>query len=119
MEAMMWDSGISRKRLLQNIALLWTLRCIPEEPKENILSFDNESAYRLTAQRESEIVSNLAFLSATVDDYTKIMAICIEEGDNGEAITIRIASNTGDLSRVQSGFMRLGGILEQAARRGW
>jgi hypothetical protein len=118
METMMWDSGISRKRLLQNITLLWTLRRIPEKPSENLLSSDNESTHRLTAKRENEIVGNLAFLSATNDDHLKVMAVCIEEDDTGEAITIRIASNSGDLSEVVNGFKRLGGVLEQAARRG-
>lgn len=114
----MWDSGISRKRLLQNITLLWTLRRIPEKPTENILSSDNDTTYRLTAKRENEIVGNLAFLSATIDDHLKVMAVCVEEDDTGEAVTIRIASNTGDLSEVVNGFKRLGVILEQTAQRG-
>lgn len=114
----MWDSGISRKRLLQNITLLWTLKKVLERPSENILSSDKGSTHRLTIERENEIVGNLAFLSATTDDILKVMAVCVEEDHNGEAITIRIASNTGDLSEVATGFNRLAGVLEQAAQRG-
>jgi hypothetical protein len=46
------------------------------------------------------------------------MAVCIDEDESSEAITIRVASNTGDLSEVVTGLKRLGRILEQAARRG-
>jgi len=114
----MWDSGITRKRLLQNITLLWTLKNVLERPSENIVSSGTESPHRLSLERENEIVSNLAFLSATTDDILKVMAVCVEEDDSGEAITIRIASNTGDLSAVVEGFNRLAGVLELAARRG-
>jgi hypothetical protein len=34
-------------------------------------------------------------------------------------ITIRVAANTGDLSAVTTGFVRLARALEHAARRGW
>jgi hypothetical protein len=46
------------------------------------------------------------------------MAVCIEEHLNGEGLTIRIASNTGDLLAVTTGFILLIKTLEQAARRG-
>jgi hypothetical protein len=46
------------------------------------------------------------------------MAVCVEEDDSGEAVTIRIASNTGNLSELVKGFSRLAKVLEQAARRG-
>jgi len=36
----------------------------------------------------------------------------------GEAITIRVASNTGDLAEIVTGFETIGRILELAARRG-
>jgi hypothetical protein len=118
METMMWDSGVSRKRLLQNITLLWTLNQIPETPRENQLVSGTDRTHRLTVERENEIVANLAFLSATTKDYLKVMAVCVEEDDSGEAVTIRIASNTGNLSELVKGFSRLAKVLEQAARRG-
>jgi len=114
----MWDSGISRKRLIENIALLWTLSQVPENPKENHLVSGTNKTHRLTLERENEIVGNLAFLSATTDDNQKVMAVCVEEDESGEAITIRVASNTGDLAEIAKGFETLGRILEQAARRG-
>ncbi len=114
----MWGSGISRMRLMQNIILLWTLSPIPEKPKENNLISNIATPHRLAVERENEIVGHLAFLSATTDDSLKVMAVCVDEDESGEAITIRVASNTGDLSEVVTGLKRLGRILEQAARRG-
>ncbi len=114
----MWDSAISRKRLMQNIALLEVLNRVPEKPKENLLISNNNSPHRLTLERENEIVGNLAFLSATTDNILKVMAICIEEDQGTDAITIRVASNTGDLTEVVTGFEALARILERAARRG-
>jgi len=72
----MWDSEISRKRLIQNIALLSTVNQIPEKPKENHLVSENHDTHRLTLERENDIVGNLAFQSATTDDNLKIMAVC-------------------------------------------
>ena len=118
MEATIWDSGVSRERLLQNITLLWTLNQIPEKPRENHLASRTDTTHRLTVERENEIVANLAFLSAITKDYLKAMAVCIEEDESGRAITIRVASNTGDLLELVTGFSKLARVLEQAARRG-
>jgi hypothetical protein len=104
--------------LMQNATLLWMLSQIPGKPKENKLIFDIATPYPLAVKRQNEIVGYLAFLSATTDDNLKVMAVCVDEDENGEAITIRVASNTGDLSEVVAGLKRLGRILEQAARRG-
>lgn len=114
----MWDSGITQKRLMQNIALLRTLNQIPEKPKENDLISDVHASHRLTLERENEIVGNLAFLSSTTDDILRVTAVCVEEGDSGEDIIIRVASNTGDLTEVVVGFGRLARVLEESARRG-
>jgi hypothetical protein len=46
------------------------------------------------------------------------MTVCVEEGPNGREATIRIASNTGDLTAATSGMRMLANVLEQAARRG-
>ena len=64
-----------------------------------------DSHHCLNPSRENEIASNLAFLSATSDNSLKVMAVCVEEHFNGKGITIRVASNTGDLSTVTSGFL--------------
>jgi hypothetical protein len=45
------------------------------------------------------------------------MAVCVEERLDGKGSTIRIASNTGDLTALTSGMRTLANALELAARR--
>jgi hypothetical protein len=84
----------------------------------NVLALDLELTRHLSVERENEIASNLAFLSATSDDSQKVMAACVEEHPDGKGITIRIASNSEDLSEVTNDFQMLATVLEQAAQRG-
>lgn len=106
---------------MEAITLLYMLDQIPESPKDNpqpqelsILS----SLYQLPFQREKEIVDNLAFLSATTNDSTRVMAVCLEEARDHNHCTIRLTSNTGDLDEVVCGFKLMARILERAASRG-
>jgi hypothetical protein len=117
-ETTMWGGVVTRSQFQQTISNLWELNEVPEVPVENLVVLEEDSTRRLSIAREKEIASNLAFLSATSDNSLKVMAVCVEENNNGEGVTIRIASNTGDLSAVTSGFTMLATILEQAARRG-
>lgn len=116
----MWGSQVTRQQLQQAISRLHTLNMIPEPAKVNSTASVSHSAqHRLSSIREIEIASNLAFLSAISDDNQRVMAVCVEESNCGDEITIRLASNTGDLRAVTSEFKKLVGILEQASRRGW
>ena len=118
MEATMWGGAITRPQLQQTISHLRKLDELPEVPSENLAVPEADQKRHLSISREKEIASNLAFLSATSDESLKVMAVCVEEHCNGEGITIRVASNTGDLSAVMRELMTLAKILEQAARRG-
>lgn len=118
MEATMWGGATTRSKLLNSIASLGEVSRVPEAPIENTIGSRLDSNRCLSFPREREIASNLAFLSATSDNYLKVMAVCVEEHSNGEGLTIRIASNTGDLSAIRDGFSELAMILEKAARRG-
>jgi hypothetical protein len=115
----LWGSKITRAQLQQSISNLRQLDELPEIPRENLVNLEIDSTRQLSVVREKEIACNLAFLSATSDDSLKVMAVCVEEHCNGRGITIRVASNTGDLSAVTTGFVRLARALEHAARRGW
>jgi hypothetical protein len=68
--------------------------------------------------QERKIASNLAFLSATLDDCLKVIAICVEEHRNGKGITIQVALNTRDLLAVTKGFVKLARVLEYATQQG-
>jgi hypothetical protein len=104
--------------LQQSISNLQQLDKLPEIPRENLVNLDIDPTRQLSVVREREIASNLAFLSATSDDSLKVMAICVKEHRNRKGITIRVASNTGDLSAVTRGFVKLARVLEYTARRG-
>ena len=59
---------------------------------------------KLTIERETEIVDNLAFLSTSTDDPNRVMAVCLEEDPGHYRLVIRMASNTGILDEVEEGF---------------
>ncbi|KFY42047.1 hypothetical protein V494_02643 [Pseudogymnoascus sp. VKM F-4513 (FW-928)] len=113
----MWGGAVTRSQFQQTISNLWEINEVPELPVENLIVLEEDSTRRLSIARETEVASNLAFLSATSDNSLKVMAVCVEKNISGEGVTIRIASNTGDLSGVTSGFKIFARILEQAARR--
>jgi hypothetical protein len=115
----LWGSRITRSELQQSISNLQQLDELPEIPRKNHISLAIDPTRKLSVVREREIACNLAFLSATSDNSLKVMAVCVEEHRNGKGITIRVASNTGDLSTVTVGFVKLARALENAAQRGW
>jgi hypothetical protein len=115
----LWGSKVTRAQLQQSISNLRRLDELPEIPRENLVDPEIDPTRQLSVVREREIACNLAFLSATSDDSLKVMAVCVEEHCIGRGITVRVASNTGDLSAVTVGFIRLARALEHAARRGW
>ena len=115
----LWGSDITREQLRQFIIHLRQLNEFPEVPRENLINPEIDPTRQLTVVREREIACNLAFLSAISDDNLKVMAVCVEERCDGRRIIIRIASNTGGLSEVTAGFVRLAKVLEHAAQRGW
>ena len=110
--------------LMKAVTLLYMLNQFPESPKDNQLSqalstlSTLPTLYQLPFQREKEIVDNLAFLSATTNDSTKVMGVCLEEARDRRSCTIRLASNTDGLDEVVYGFKLIAKILEQAASRG-
>jgi hypothetical protein len=118
METLMWGGEITRQQLLQSICHFRTLNQVPGLPKDHPFSAENDPKYCLSALREKEVTSNLAFLSSISDSHLRVMAVCIEEHDNKEELTIRIASNTGDMSLILNGFNKIAQVLERAAREG-
>ena len=116
----MWNSTVTRVQLSDCISLLHDINRVPAEPRESLQAGPVRNSFHyLERDRENKIVSNLAFLSATTDNYLKVMAVCVEEDPGGYGVTIRLASNTGDLAAVIRGFRGLAKNLEQAASRGW
>ena len=104
--------------MIENITLLWTLNEIPEEPKENVIDHGTDGMRQLTLEREIQLASNFAFISASTDNMLRVMAVCIEERSDHQGLTIRLASNIGDLSRTMESFNDIVDTIERAALRG-
>ncbi|KAL9609458.1 MAG: hypothetical protein Q9167_005787 [Letrouitia subvulpina] len=116
----MMSRNTSQKSLMEAITLLYMLDECPETAKENQQSNSFSvlsSIYQLPFQREKQIVEDLAFLSATTHDPTKVMAVCLEEARDRRSCTIRLTSNNGDIDKVMHGFKLMAKILEQSASR--
>lgn len=111
----MWGSHVTRKQLRNTVN---GMHGIPGPPEERRLRAAADPMHQLPIDRESEIASNLAFLSATSDDNTQIMTVCLEEHTSRIGMTIRLAANTAVLEEVVDGFKSLTRILEGAAQRG-
>ena len=108
----------AQQRMIENITLLWTLNEVPELPKENALKCKTDETRQLIPERERQLVDNFAFISASTDDMLRVIAVCVEESSDQQGMTIRLASNTGDLTPVVEGFQVIARTLEKAALRG-
>ncbi|KAL8671387.1 MAG: hypothetical protein Q9168_004119 [Polycauliona sp. 1 TL-2023] len=106
-----------QKRLVENITLLWAMCEVPDHPKENELHGSGDEGRTLSLDREKQLVDSFAFLSASTDNMHRVMAVCIEERLDPKGMTVRLASNTGDLAQVTQGFDNIARILEQASSR--
>jgi hypothetical protein len=114
---------VERERLLGRIILLQLLNETFEKPSENSINEPNirdgtSSARVLSLRREKELVEILAFLSASTDNPSKVGAVCVEEGHNGNALVVRMAVNNGGLENVKDGFEKMARVLERAATQG-
>ena len=106
-----------QKRLVENVTLLWTLCEIPGQPKENRIRGGRDEGRLLPWARERQLVDSFAFISASTDDMLRVMAVCIEEDPDKSGMTVRLASNTGDLLNVTQGLNGIARCLEQASSR--
>jgi hypothetical protein len=111
-------SHVPRRNLMESITLQWIIREIVEDQKENVLPEDPKSWRQLPMELERTVADILAFLSATHDDASKIMAVCIEEAHDHTHTTIRIASNSGDCVYARHAVDEMARILEKAHSQG-
>lgn len=114
----MWGSRVDRSTLQGRINRLKNHNNgALEDPHENTLVSARVSGYALSPSRESEIASNLAFISATSDDREKIMAACVEEQPDKKGIIIRVACNTGNPPEIVENMSKIALVLEDASQR--
>ncbi|KAL8658085.1 MAG: hypothetical protein Q9226_001289 [Calogaya cf. arnoldii] len=106
-----------RKRIVENVTLMRAMCEIPTLPKENELRQDYDERRRLSIDRERQLVDVFAFIAASTDNSLRVMAVCIEEDSDQHGVTIRLASNTGDLSRIIRSFNGIARTLEKASSK--
>ncbi len=114
----------NHQRLTQAIIFLQMLNETPEEPSENPLDRFSAQAGSFSSGRvlkpkqEKLLVEALAFLASSSDDPSKVMALCIEEGQEPPSLIIRVAVNRGGTANVTEGFERMARVLENTAIQG-
>lgn len=121
-------SPAERQRFAENVVLLSLLNRVPNKPaKYDLQKFPNSTsvdragdgvATILPIEHESHLAEALAFMTATHNDRRGIMAVCVEQHDMPPGLTFRIAANTGDLSKVAQGMVKMGSVLERTAKKG-
>ncbi len=107
----------TRQRLVENITLLWTLNEVPEQPKENPPDRHIDETRQLTPEREQQLADSFAFISASTDNMLRVLAVAVEEDFDKQGMTIRFASNTGDLSSIKEALVDIAKILERAVTK--
>ena len=93
--------------LLDNATLLKTLNNVPERPRDNVYTGERSKSRRLTPEREQQLASSFAYLSANAKDVHKVRAASVEENPKEGGITIRVATNSGDLSNIKEGLEKI------------
>lgn len=106
-----------RQTIVQNSAFLHALDEVPGTEEESRLVYTGQQDYQLTIDREKELSEDFAFLAARKDDPDNVMAVAIEEDEDKCGMTIRVATNKGDLAGVKTGLGDIAHILERAATR--
>ena len=114
----MWGGSISREQLQQEISLLALLGGVQENVKRHQLTSPSNYQSSLTIDQESEIVSNLSFLSSRRKDSKQVVAVAIETNEKSHEMIIRMAVNGEDPAYLKEGLVKIGNILEKAARTG-
>ena len=112
--------------LMQRVILLYELNDTPEVPTDNLTTHKREQTLEkagarqrtLSLHQEQRIAEAFALLAAKSDDPKKVVAACVEEGRNGQSMTVNLAVNNGGLEAVQKGFQRIGQILQRLNKRG-
>ncbi|MCJ1437405.1 hypothetical protein MMC27_006792 [Xylographa pallens] len=107
-------------RLAQDILILQALDETPVPPSENSIdhyaaSHASGPARVLSLVHERRLVEILTYWASSSDDPKKVIALCIEENRNGQAMIIRLAVNHGNLDQVKVGLEAMKVTLEKGA----
>ena len=97
----MWGGSISREQLQQQISLLAIQGGVQESVKHHQLTSPSNYPSSLTIDQESEIVSNLSFLSSRRKDSKQVVAVAIEATEKSQEMVIRMAVNGEDAAYLK------------------
>lgn len=121
-------SPAERQQFAKNVVLLSLLNGVPNKPaKYDLQEYPNGTAVNrgggsaatiFPIEHDCRLAEALAFMTATSNDRHAIMAVCVEQHDMAPGLTFRIAANTGDLSEVAQGLVKMGSVLERVAKKG-
>lgn len=105
-----------QKRIVESSTLLWALAEVPGQPTENVPpAIAEQKPYQLPLEREVQLADSFAFIAAATADAFNVPAVCVEEDDDRMGMTVRLASNSGDLLLIADGLKDIATILEQAS----
>jgi hypothetical protein len=106
--------------LLIAIGLLFMLNPYPsppllKQPSSPVEKSDKDVKGRLLSFSDEErLTGAFCFLASTTKDPRKVSALCLEESVDSASLTLRIAANWGDLSRVIEGLRKVIAIMKTA-----
>ncbi|KAI9052683.1 hypothetical protein LZ554_004022 [Drepanopeziza brunnea f. sp. 'monogermtubi'] len=111
------------QQLQAKIALLKSLNETPIPPTENRPPETGDGGHDLHPRvlgfhQEKALAEGFAFLASTTDDAGKVIALCIEEGQDRKSMKIVLAVNNGNISDVSRGFRKIADSLQAVAREG-
>jgi hypothetical protein len=106
------------------IALLFMLNHYPQLPPSKHTCPHVDDPEKVAKKRllslsdEQSLTAAFCFLASTTKDPYRVAALCLEESVEGAFITLRIAANRGDLSRVAAGLRNVLAIMKAAEQGG-
>jgi len=103
--------------LAVKVILLGIVNDTPELPQLNIPRQQHAPSCErtLSFKHERSIAEQLAFICAYSDDPLHVLAVCIEEADSRNGMTILLAANTGKHESLIAGLERIAHILQNEA----
>lgn len=76
-------------------------------PVVPVVAQSNFSEYLLPLEIEIRLCNDLSFLSANEAGVNSVAAACIEEGRNGDGLTLLLAANAGVSPQVRKGLLEI------------
>lgn len=116
--------GTNVAQLASQLLLFRLLNEVPlpsteNDPPEGLALQHGGSRPRiLSLSKEKELTEALALLIGITGDPRKVPAVCVEEHQAGNRMTISVAANSGDMALVKAGLLRITRLLQTVCSNG-